>query len=173
LKFKRINDFLAKKFRHGTLFALKMSYREGLMDEETKKFQENLQSSMKQEIGAMREMLANMHQEELCLIAHDQKAWTQVMMDRVSLLARLSELRSERLQCAKKLENLQDLAELDCEILSMRDQLASLVEKMNQQQHRIQTLETHKGAPSTQYQEIKPKEEIKKRGAIATYPKEK
>jgi hypothetical protein len=143
------------------------------MDEAAKNIQESLQSSLKQEIGAMREMLANMHQEELTLIAHDRKAWMQVMMDRVGLLARLSELRSIRLKCTQELEHLTSLTDLDCEILSMRDQLASLIEKMNQQQHRIQNLEAHPSSGISRYPIRKPQESLKKPGAIATYPKDK
>ena len=121
----------------------------------------------------MREMLANMHQEELSLIARDRKAWMQVMMDRVGLLSLLSELRSIRLKCTQKLECLASLSELDCEILSMRDQLASLVEKMNQQQHRIQNLETQPPSSISKYPSGNPQEGIKKPGAIATYPRDK
>ena len=143
------------------------------MDEMAKNLQESLQTSLKQEIGAMREMLANMHQEELTLIAHDRKAWMQVMMDRVGLLSRLSELRLIRLKCTKELEHLASISELDCEILSMRDQLASLIEKMNQQQHRIQNLEAYSSSSSSRYPPRKPQEGTKNPGAIATYPKDK
>jgi len=143
------------------------------MDEMAKSIQESLQTSLKQEIGAMREMLANMHQEELSLIAHDRKAWMQVMMDRVGLLSRLSELRLIRLKCTQELEHLTSVAELDCEILSMRDQLACLIEKMNQQQHRIQNLEVYSSQKSSGYPQRKPQGGSKKPGAIATYPKDK
>lgn len=141
--------------------------------EEWKTIQEALQTSMKQEIGAMREMLANMQQEELSLLAQDRKAWTRVMMDRVILLSRLSELRLCRLQATRELEHIAQSQEIDCEILSMRDQLSCLIEKMNEQQHRIQHLEEH-GAPKTSYYspQPKPQEKKKKPGAVATYPKD-
>ncbi len=154
-----------------------------LAPNEWKNVQETLQLSMKQEIRAMREMLANMHQEELSILAKDRNAWKQVMMERVSLLARLSELRSVRLEATKQLESMDKqtsthLEEENCEILSMRDQLTALVEKMNQQNVRNQNLEAtsaSSGAASA-YSRLSKAQEEKKRGlpraTLATYPRD-
>lgn len=125
------------------------------------KFHAQLEISMKQEIGAMREMLANMRQEEVCLLAGDQEAWNKIMMERSSLLERLYELRSVRVIATEQLENwakaeaipIENIFCTDdassCEILSMREQLTALIEKMNQQNVRNLTLEARKPLPST------------------------
>lgn len=119
-------------------------------------FHEQLEISMKMEIGAMREMLANMRQEEVCLLAGDQVAWNKIMIERSSLLARLYELRSLRVIATEQLEawakeaalSFETLLSTDermnCEILSMREQLTSLIEKMNQQNVRNLILEGRK-----------------------------
>lgn len=123
------------------------------MNEKWKVFHERLQTSMKQEIAAMREMLANMVQEEVCLLSGDKTGWNRIMIERSSLLARLYELRSQRFEATELLETLAKDAEVTfdyllcledgqgCEILSMREQLTALVEKMNQQNIRNSTLE--------------------------------
>jgi hypothetical protein len=54
----------------------------------------------------------------------------------------------------------------------MRDQLACLIEKMNQQQHRIQNLEVYSSQKSSRFPQRKPQEGSKRPGAIATYPKD-
>ncbi len=118
-------------------------------------FHEQLQSSMKQEIGAMREMLANMRQEEHCLLEGDKTSWNQVMIERSSLLERLYVLRMKRFQATQQLELWAKEAALpfenilcpenvdNCEIFSMREQLTSLIEKMNDQNVRNLSLEAH------------------------------
>lgn len=123
------------------------------MNEKWKLFHERLQASMKQEIKAMRDMLTNMVQEEACLLSGDKTGWNQIMIERSSLLARLYDLRSQRFEATKLLESLAKdvdvpfdyllcLEEDDgCEILTMREQLAALVEKMNQQNVRNSGLE--------------------------------
>jgi len=149
------------------------------MAKEQKNIHEILQSALKQEIGAMREMLANMHQEELTLLAKDRKAWTLVMLERVNLLTILSELRLTRIEVTHKLESINGCAsnglkEEDCEILSMRDQLATLVEKMNQQNLRIHTLEAgdSKGSAYLHAPSPMPLKEGT-RTILATYPRPK
>ena len=58
---------------------------------------EKLQTAMKQEILAMREILANMHQEELSLVSQDSTFLGVLRHERNELLTRLSNLRSIRL----------------------------------------------------------------------------
>jgi hypothetical protein len=149
---------------------------------EWENIQEVLQLSLKQEIVAMREMLSNMHQEELSLLAKDRKAWTLVMMQRANLLARLSEVRTERLAATQRLESIKkrlspSFKDENCEIISMRDQLTALVEKMNQQNLRIQSLEDHDGRVSSIYPPIDQKTQTtvtgRARAILATYPRPK
>lgn len=127
------------------------------MLEKWKEFQERLQASMKQEISTMRDMLANMRQEEASLLAGDKIAWNQIMIERSSLLSRLYQLRSERSLATTLLEAMAEEAALpfdnflctqdNCEILSMREQLMALVEKMNLQNIRNHTLEGREYGP--------------------------
>jgi hypothetical protein len=110
---------------------------------------------MKQEIRAMREMLTNMRKEENCLLEGDKTSWNQVMIERSTLLERLYDLRSKRFQATEQLELWAKEAALpfenilcpedadNCEILSMREQLAALIEKMNDQNMRNISLEAH------------------------------
>ncbi len=152
------------------------------------KLHEKLQISMKQEIGAMREMLANMHQEELSLISQDKNSWTKIMQERSILLERLCELRSMRLITTKELKSMADgqssraPASLEslfspedlnsCEIFSMRDQLMALMERMNQQNVRNQNLEgqryhsTELDGPASSL----PSKNRKLKAILATYP---
>ena len=91
---------------------------------------EDLQVLLKKEISAMREVLANMHQEELSLMLGDQNTLRLVLDERSKLLAQLSDLRLARIEISKKIKTEGDLT-LHCEILSLRDQILALVERMN------------------------------------------
>lgn len=132
---------------------------------------------MKQEILAMREMLSNMHQEELSLLDKDEGRRQKVMIERSNLLSILMKLRKARLEATKKLERLtphleETLSLETCEILSMRDQLTALIAKMNEQNVRIQNLETDK-APQRYMEPISLKRKSKIKTLLALYPDEK
>lgn len=147
-----------------------------------------LQQSMKKEIEAMREILANMHQEELSLLLNDRKTWAQVMEERAALIARLSNLRNSRLQATEKLEELafpqgkpveilleQILPPEDattCETLFLRDQMMALVDRMNLQSNRnelLSNLPENQQHPSQA--EVQPTSKPKKgKISIATLP---
>jgi len=116
---------------------------------------EQLKISMQKEISIMREILANMHQEELSLLLNDRGSWTQVLQDRFPMIERLSDLRKQRMDATQKIEAIAKLDsittptleqilptedESSCEILSLRDQLMALVEKINFQNNRNTTL---------------------------------
>jgi flagellar biosynthesis/type III secretory pathway chaperone len=112
---------------------------------------------MKKEISMMREILANMHQEEQNLLLGDQEGWNSVMKTRTALVERLGILRRARTEATNKLEELiptstkkekktpleQFLAlddETYNEILLLRDQISALLERINFQNARNQTL---------------------------------
>ncbi len=104
----------------------------------------------------MREILANMHQEELSLMLHDKSGWNKVMEERAQMVRRLGGLRIDRMQATAALQSivgdgqkkeeptLEKLLSQDevasCEILSLRDQLTALTERMNSQNTRNQNL---------------------------------
>jgi len=147
-----------------------------------------LQQSMKKEIEAMREILANMHQEELSLLLNDRKTWAQVMEERAALIARLSDLRDSRLLATEKLESLTfpqgkpeevPLEQLlppedenSCETLFLRDQMVALIDRMNLQSNRNELLsnlsESHQRHPQPEMQAA-PKAK-KSKISIATLP---
>ena len=112
----------------------------------------SLQVCMKKEIEAMREMLANLYKEELSFLMCDAESLPSILEERAILVARLSEIRLSRIEAIKMLEqfsqctlseeasSLENLLPLDdentLETLSLRDQIISLVERMNHQNAR-------------------------------------
>ena len=117
---------------------------------------DRLKMTMKQEVGLMREILANMHQEELNLLMGDKTGWTTVVKERSELMQRLEDLKKTRMDTmqtlqgllpASKKENakpLDRLLALDdesySEILLLQDQFSALIERINFQNVRNQTL---------------------------------
>lgn len=116
----------------------------------------DLMSILQKEINLMREILANMHQEELSLLTYDKEEWTKVMEERSDMIVKLKDLRLERLKQAKdlkilftqKVEEKNTLRieifplEIDTssEILSLLDQLIALIDRMNLQNCRNEFL---------------------------------
>ena len=144
---------------------------------------EKLQQSMKKEIETMREVLANMHQEEQSLLINDKSSWSRVMEERSALILRLSDLREERLHTTEKLQLMafpqgvpedvpledlfppQDL--LSCETLTLRDQLMALVERLNLQSGRNEILFNLSQHPMREEPQVQPH---KPKISIATLP---
>lgn len=147
----------------------------------------NLQQSMKKEIETMREILGNMHEEEITLISKDMVAKAHVMEERAKLIQRLTSLRNARLEATQKLESLafphgvpkeiplekllpsEDAA--TCETLMLRDQMMALIERMNLQSNRNELLtdiskRQGSSAPALQPQLEKKKNKI----SLATLP---
>lgn len=114
-----------------------------------------LKRSMQKEVTLMRDLLANLHQEELSLLMHDKTSWNQIMEERSKIVQKLGSWRELRMATMTKLMHLfherkkqePPLEELlppqdenTCEVLSLRDQIMALAEKMNSQNNRNQTL---------------------------------
>lgn len=107
--------------------------------------QEQLKLAMQKEVNLMREILANMHQEELSLLMNDTPSWQKVMDERSEMVLRMSYLRKQRDLVAlqfkenakhksKKLfEILKAGDEISSEILSLLDQILALTERTNLQ----------------------------------------
>ncbi len=116
-----------------------------------------LRDGLLREIFLMRELLSNLCQEEVSLILQDQGSLNQVLTLRSEMLEKLSLLRVHRLQTTEKIEKIASLEhknpsleeilppneEISVEILSLRDQLVSLTERMNRQQVQNQQLAIH------------------------------
>jgi hypothetical protein len=137
--------------RVGTLFA-SISFA---MEQAWNDAQDKLKASLQKEIHIMREILANMHQEELSLMLHDKISWNKVMEERAQMVQRLGGLRTARMQATQILQSLtsntknkelslEQLLSQDevscCEIRSLCDQLSALTERMNKQNSRNQNL---------------------------------
>ena len=113
---------------------------------------DQLKDSMQREIGIMREVLANMLQEELSIQLNDEGGLDQILSERSLMIERLGTLRQARLQATKKLEELgatQNGGKLladdvnNCEILSLSEQIMALTERMNAQNCRNNLLFQH------------------------------
>jgi hypothetical protein len=152
---------------------------------------DQLKVSMQKEIGIMREILANMHSEELSLMLNDRGSWNYVMQERAQLIDRLSHFRMERIEATKKIKEMvclndahkqasvEDLLptqeENSCEILSLRDQMMALMERINfqncrnevlffQVEHQLDLPHHPSGHPMQQQQA-----KSQKKASIATY----
>lgn len=98
---------------------------------------------MQKEIHLMRELLSNMHQEEISLTMLDRSSWNVTMQERFPLIQSLSRLREKRDFITSKVgdgkiipseKNFPSNEEERCEILYLSDQIIALIEKMNLQQ---------------------------------------
>lgn len=105
--------------------------------------QDQLQIFMKQEISTMREILANIHQEETSLLGNATKSLELILQERSDLIQRLGNLRSITSSMMNRLlslfsseKGISSLDEIftfsnDCEMLLLRDQILALTEKIN------------------------------------------
>ncbi len=113
---------------------------------------EKLQQVMKRELETMRNLLDNMHQEEQFLLRNEKKYWSSMMEERTQLIQQLNSIQEDRQIVTKKLETLTrrehaPLEELlpaqdtnSWEILSLRDQMLTLLDRMNLQTSRNEML---------------------------------
>jgi hypothetical protein len=117
---------------------------------------QELRECMKKEIGLMREVLANMHQEEVALIMFDKNGWIRTLQERFPLVQGLSILRLKRDETVKimmsyiqvnheeqkiPMEKIFPSSHEDsCEILYLSDQILALVAKMNMQHTKNEVL---------------------------------
>lgn len=109
-----------------------------------------LNNALKSEIELMRELLSNLHQEELALLERDKRRFAEVMDERSDHVLNLKELRAKRLAATVELtklavslgkkEILPLLEEASCEILSKLDQIIALMERINLQNCRNDAL---------------------------------
>ncbi|MBS0605814.1 MAG: hypothetical protein KF898_01820 [Parachlamydiales bacterium] len=147
---------------------------------------EELRTTLQKEIFLMRELLANLHQEELSLMLQDHGTYRQLISQRSDMVEKLSHLRVFRTKTTQQIFALlgkktsssdyeqifPDTEEISCEILNLRDQLMALTEKMNRQQTRNQHLTEHpEYLLSLHHQEKARQEQIrpKRKPIVATY----
>lgn len=138
-----------------------------------------LQQVMKRELETMRQILDNMHLEEQFILRKDKQYWSSMMEERSHLIEELNQIRASRVIITEKLElqaKRQDvpLEELlpvqntnSWEILSLRDQMATLVDRMNLQTSRNEMLLQLEQTPA-----LKSAPQSKKKISVATLPPE-
>ena len=141
-----------------------------------------LQNSMKKEIEVMREILANMHQEEYFLLSNDKISKDHVVEERSLLLKRFHDIRNIRLSVTETLEelsfpnsNAQNISleeclrgegEDSCETLFLRDQLVAIFNRMTMQNSRNQLL-----SKLGLHQQLSALQPVKKKIIIETMPR--
>lgn len=117
---------------------------------------QQLQNTLKKEIELVREILGNLHQEELSLLVNDRTTLNQVIQERAHLSARLNNEQATRQQVTEKLqavtcphetstqiplnELLQYQEALDCESILLHDQMVTLYQRMHLQNNRNKLL---------------------------------
>ena len=113
-----------------------------------------LRDDLQKEINLTRELLSNLHQEEVSLMLHDTGSLNQILQIRHPMLESLSSLRLHRRITTEKIEKIvvanhkqPSLEEIlppgeliSTEILSLSDQLMALTERLNRQQAHNQRL---------------------------------
>lgn len=112
---------------------------------------------LEKELFLVREMLGNLHQEELSLIFQDTHTYQQLAHIRLEMQDRLTNLQNQREMTTEKLREtlqkpkepldlrglLSDTAINRWEILNIHDQLTTLTDRMARQQLRNQHLIEH------------------------------
>lgn len=156
------------------------------------KLREDVSEYMKTEITVMREVLANMYQEELALIMLDKSSLHQTLQERFPLIQRLSFLRTERMAVTEAIKHISlspsqqehstsifpVMEDLGCEIDYLSEQMLALIKSMNFQNTKNDTL-TKKYELYTNYpshiSHLMPwhspeNKTVKRKACIATYP---
>lgn len=135
-----------------------------------------LQLVMKRELETLRQLLDNLHLEEQFILKGEKKYWFSMLEERTHLKKQLDLLHQDKHYVTKKLETLTQQANAalesllpaqdtnSWEILSMRDQMHTLLERMNLQKSRNEMLTNL--VPQQVHKE-------KKKISIATLPEER
>lgn len=142
-----------------------------------------LNQSLEKEIHLMREVLSNLHQEEMALLEKNQAKWKKVMRQRSDLVVDLSRQRLHRMEATVELtkccvrlgrqEMLPHDEESSCEILTKLDQIFALLDRTNLQNCRNSALfeqEREKGNYPLLCPFPHPLQKSRKKTRVATYP---
>jgi uncharacterized protein with von Willebrand factor type A (vWA) domain len=143
----------------------------------------SLRDVLQKEIHLTRELLSNMHQEEVSLMLQDGGSLNQILQQRSQMLEQLSSLRLHRQETTEKIEKIASVLhknpsldeilppneEISTEILSLSDQLMALTEKINRQYSQNQRLTEH--PEHSRYTPLQPSPQTrpKRKVSIATY----
>jgi hypothetical protein len=150
--------------------------------EDWQKLHNLLRDDLQKEIHLTRELLSNMHQEEVSRMLQDKGSLNLILEQRSQLLEKLSFLRLHRLETTEKIEKMVGFSshpsldkvlppdeEISTEILSLSDQLVALTERMNRQSTQNQRLAEY--GDHVRYPLLPPQLEArpKKKASVATY----
>jgi hypothetical protein len=141
----------------------------------------SLRDDLQREIYLTRELLSNMHQEEVSLMLSDSGSLNQILQQRSQMLEKLSAIRLHRQETTNKIEKIASanhkhpsLDEIlppnddtSTEILSLTDQLVALTERIHRQHTQNQRLTEH----PEHYPPLQPMPEprAKRKASVATY----
>lgn len=140
-----------------------------------------IRDSLEHEIRLTRELLSNLHQEEISLMLQDKGNINQILEQRSVMLERLSSLRVQREQTTKKLVKitghtetslekiLPPFEEITAEILSLSDQLLALTQRLNRQHTQNQYLNEHPDRYYPSHMQIASETRAKRKASVATY----
>lgn len=152
-------------------------------NEEWHALHDTLREDLQKEIHLTRELLSNMHQEEVSLMLHDTGSLNLVLQQRSLVLEKLSSLRLHRLEVTGKIEKIAGQVrenpsldeilppheEISTEILSLSDQLVALTERMNRQHHQNQRLAEYGDRAPYPLLQAAAEPRAKKKASVATY----
>jgi flagellar biosynthesis/type III secretory pathway chaperone len=137
-----------------------------------------LRDDLQKEVHLTRELLSNMHQEEVSLMLHDAGSLNALLQQRSHLMEKLSSLRTHRREMTEQIEKIAGAATLDkilppneeitMEILSLSDQLMALTEKISRQSTQNQYVAAH-GDHYSYPQPLPAEARPKRKAAVATY----
>lgn len=141
-----------------------------------------LNDQLAKEIKILREMLSNLHQEELALLENRVSFWKKLRYQMSDLVLEIFTIREDRMLASIELtkccvlqgqvEMLPHSEESSCDILSKLDQLIALLERINLQNCRNGALfHQRKEHPSLPLQcsYPHPLHKVKKKTRVATY----
>lgn len=127
-----------------------MTFKKILGKEKSESPHPSLHGAFVKEVEAMREVLANLHQEELSLLEGNFRKWGSLMEERSDLVLELKQLREKRMDLTKALvhwvvskgnqELLPSTEETSCSIFNQLDQVIALMERINLQNARNDAL---------------------------------
>lgn len=103
------------------------------MNPQAEPLQNRFQEEMQKELYLMRELLSNMHQEEVSLMLQDKRSLQEIMDIRSSLLEKLGGVRREKQSALHALETGCPYLSHSIEIVSLYDQISTLSEKIHRQ----------------------------------------
>ena len=148
------------------------------MEDNWQTLHNELRDDLQKEVHLTRELLSNMHQEEVSLMLHDAGSLNAILQQRAHMIEKLSSLRTHRRVTTEQIEKITGTPSLDkvlppteeitMEILSLSDQLMALTEKISRQSTQNQHIAAHGdhySYPQPLPAEVRPK----RKASVATY----